>query len=51
MYNFHGKLGFTFRQGQIGSWREVFTPYHKDLFKRTMGQELILLGYEPDDQW
>ena len=42
---------FTFRQGQISSWREVFTPYHKELFKRTMGEELILLGYEPNNEW
>lgn len=42
---------FTFRQGQIGSWHQVFTPYLKDVFKQTMGQELILLGYESNEQW
>lgn len=41
----------TFRKGQIGSWREVFTPFHKELFKAKMGQELIDLGYEQDYAW
>ncbi|MBM3198328.1 MAG: hypothetical protein FJZ58_03630 [Chlamydiae bacterium] len=41
----------TFRSGQIGSWKEVFTDQHKTLFKEKMGKELILLGYEQDDSW
>ncbi len=41
----------TFRTGQIGSWKEVFTPRHKELFKAKMGKELIELGYEKDDTW
>jgi hypothetical protein len=41
----------TFRKGQIGSWKESFTPYHKELFKEKMGKELIELGYENDYNW
>ena len=42
---------WTFRSGQIGGWREYFTPEHVKLFKQAMGKELIELGYEVDDQW
>ncbi len=41
----------TFRVGQIGAWRQVFTSEHKKLFKEKMGEELIELGYEKDDTW
>jgi len=41
----------TFYKGQIGSWKEAFTSRHKELFKAVMGQELIALGYEFNDQW
>ena len=41
----------TFRVGQIGSWKSVFTAKHKELFKAKMGKELIELGYEKDDNW
>lgn len=41
----------TFRTGQIGSWRQTFTPLHKELFKARMGKELIELGYEKDNEW
>lgn len=41
----------TFRSGQIGQWREAFTPLNKELFKEKMGQELIGLGYEKDNNW
>ena len=41
----------TFRKGQIGSWRDLFTPFHKALFKEVMGEELIRLGYESDCNW
>ncbi len=41
----------TFRSGQIGSWKNHFTPEHKRLFKQTTGNLLIKLGYEKDDNW
>ena len=41
----------TFRKGQIGAWKEYFTEEHKQLIKETMGNELIELGYEKDNNW
>jgi len=41
----------TFRKGQIGSWKQYFSDEHKSLFKKKMGEYLIKLGYEKDDQW
>ncbi|HEX9618418.1 MAG TPA: sulfotransferase domain-containing protein [Anaerolineales bacterium] len=41
----------TFRRGKVGSWRDRFTPEHKQLFKRVSGDLLIRLGYEQSDQW
>lgn len=41
----------TFRKGQIGSWKQYFSDEHKSLFKEKMGEYLIHLGYEEDDQW
>jgi len=40
-----------FRKGQIGNWKEYFTPEHKKAFKRVAGQILIDLGYEKDFNW
>lgn len=44
---------FTFREGQIGSWKKYFTPKVKETFKNTPGacQLLIDLGYEKDSNW
>lgn len=42
---------WTFRNGQIGGWKEYFTPEHIELFKQVMGKELIELGYEVDNEW
>lgn len=42
---------FTFRKGQIGSWREYFTQEDIQIFKERMGEELIQLGYEKDNSW
>lgn len=41
----------TFREGQIGSWKKIFTESHKKLFKEVAGQLLIDLGYETDFNW
>lgn len=43
--------GGTFMKGQIGEWHKYYTEGHKALFKQEMGQELIALGYEIDDNW
>ena len=44
---------FTFREGQIGSWKKYFTPEIKQIFKNTPGalELLIDLGYEKDSNW
>ncbi len=42
---------WTFRKGQIGAWKEEFTPEHKKLFKQYGGELLIKLGYEKDLNW
>lgn len=36
---------FTFFKGQIGTWREVFTPEHKDLVASRLGEVIDLYGY------
>ncbi len=41
----------TFREGKIGAWKSFFKPMHKDAFKRRLGQALIDLGYEQDNNW
>jgi hypothetical protein len=41
----------TFRQGEIGDWRNHFTGSHKVAFKTQAGRELIALGYELDEDW
>jgi hypothetical protein len=41
----------TFRKGEIGGWRNHFTPDHTAAFKRVAGQMLIDLGYEQDMNW
>lgn len=41
----------SFNKGQIGSWKEYFTPKHKQLFKKHAGQLLIDLGYETNTNW
>lgn len=41
----------TFREGQIGSWERTFSQDQKDTFKRSMGSELIELGYVNDNNW
>ncbi len=42
---------YTFRKGQIGSWKSHFTEENKALYKQYYGQELIGLGYETDFNW
>jgi len=42
---------WTFKDGQIGSWKKYFKPIHKQCFKAVAGQLLIELGYESDLNW
>lgn len=41
----------TFRKGEIGDWRNHFTPEHKAAFHAVAGPLLVDLGYEKDDAW
>ncbi len=41
----------TFRSGKAGGWRTQFSPENKQLFKDTVGDLLIQLGYEHDHDW
>jgi hypothetical protein len=43
--------GATFRRGVVGTWREYFKDYHKEMFKAMLGDVLIGLGYERDYNW
>ena len=36
---------FSFFKGQIGAWREVFTPEHVALYEKKSGDMLSLYGY------
>jgi len=41
----------TFRSGESGGWRRVFTPRLRDEMKSVAGNLLIELGYESDLSW
>jgi hypothetical protein len=41
----------TFRSGKAGTWREHFTPEHKQLFLEVAGDLLVRLGYEKNNEW
>ena len=41
----------TFREGKIGSWAKYFQSEHIQAFKKHLGQYLIALGYENDNEW
>ena len=39
------------RKGVVGDWRNHFSPEAREVFDRYAGDELIVLGYEPDRTW
>lgn len=41
----------TFRIGQIQRWKDYFSPYHTNLYKKHYGDILLKLGYEDDFNW
>jgi hypothetical protein len=45
------KKSGTFRKGQPGNWQEHFTEENKRRFRETVGDLLIRLGYESDQDW
>ncbi len=44
-------LNSHYRKGESGDWKNYFSEYHKDYFKREYGDILINLGYETDHNW
>ncbi|WP_347550652.1 hypothetical protein ABFG93_03385 [Pseudalkalibacillus hwajinpoensis] len=42
---------FTFRSGQIGSWKKEFDEEVIQLFKKNANEFLIEMGYESDECW
>lgn len=42
---------WTFRKGQIGEWKNFFTPGHLETLKALIGHEVIELGYATDYNW
>jgi len=42
------QLPTTFRQGQIGGWRDYFKPMHEVAFKKNLGKLQKKLGYSLD---
>jgi hypothetical protein len=44
-------VGRTFRKGQIGGWREEFSPEHEQATKDVVGPLLVELGYEAGPNW
>ena len=49
--NINPARSHTYRQGNIGYWRTVFTERQKDIFKQLAGDLLIELQYEQDKNW
>lgn len=49
--NIEPRKSHTFRKGEAGAWRQVFTPRLKDEMKEAAGQVLIDLGYERNLNW
>lgn len=41
----------TFRKAKPGNWREHFSPENKAFFKEQVGDLLLRLGYERDNDW
>jgi len=41
----------TYRQGQVGGWRQAFSREHMQEFHAVAGELLIELGYESTDDW
>lgn len=51
IYKKHFGHGWNFFQGKVGSWKTYFKEHHKSAAKKEIGDLLIELGYENDDQW
>jgi hypothetical protein len=40
-----------FRKGIAGDWRNVFTEKDKRVYKEAVGDLIVKLGYEKDNDW
>jgi hypothetical protein len=45
------QIGSVVRKGEIGDWKNQFSPEIKELFKERIGHFLIQEGYEKDLDW
>ncbi len=41
----YNRNSFSFFKGQTHAWRDVFTPYHRQLAEKRFGEMLALYGY------
>ncbi|MFZ5856402.1 MAG: sulfotransferase domain-containing protein [Chloroflexota bacterium] len=41
----------TFRSGKTGEWKKYFKEEHKRVFKEVVGDLLVRLGYEKNNDW
>jgi len=51
IYKQHFGKGWNFFRGKVGSWKEYFKEHHKVAAKEEIGDLLIDLGFETDNQW
>jgi hypothetical protein len=51
IYKEHFGKGWSFYQGKVGSWKRYFKEHHKLAIKKEIGDLLIELGHETDDEW
>ena len=48
---FSGSGRDFFRRGEVGDWKNWFTPVHARLLDQLIGRDLIRLGFETDAAW
>lgn len=46
-----GDLVASLRKGRPGSWKDLFTPRDREIYKQIAGETLIAWGYEKDLNW
>jgi hypothetical protein len=46
-----GEITSALQKGKRGTWRDLFTPRDRQIFKETAGQVLIQWKYEPGQNW
>lgn len=51
VYQRHWGKGWSFFKGKVGSWKDYFKEEHKLAIKEEIGDLLIELGFEKDQEW